>query len=382
MAIINRLDHASSKEKIGLWSKKTILPELLGFNPSKLNSKTFWYVTDDVISEKELREFRKENDCSDDIFAGIDDGIFMQMEEEIFEKTREHLCLDPSAIVLDKGNNREDNFNRLKDKAFWIGSLVPSHFNDLLKVPLSSYPGKYRKLEYITFKRRVMGQDCFLVLTFNKSLYKKQKLSLQTGIEKCKIQLNKKLDDYKRKPVNKLPMGIYSLKKEHRYGKYINVDIENSELIFTLNISEIKNALKRLGKNLLFTNKLTAVPEWLIEHYRDKNILEQDYHILKSPDIIRNRPIRHWTDTKIRAFCFSCVCALLIARIMELTVEKNYRRMSIGLIKEELQDLKLITMIYEKNDLEVKVTDRSTVQQKLFDIFNLKEVEKILTIHL
>ena len=125
---------------------------------------------------------------------------------------------------------------------------------------------------------------------------------------------------------------------------------------------------------------IIAVPEWLIKHYRDKNILEQDYHILKSPDIIRNRPIRHWTDTKIRAFCFSCVCALLIARIMEMKVEKNYRRMSIGLIKEELQDLKLITMIYEKNDLEVKVTDRSTVQQKLFDIFNLKEIEKNLTI--
>jgi hypothetical protein len=32
--------------------------------------------------------------------------------------------------------------------------------------------------------------------------------------------------------------------------------------------------------------------------------------------------------------------------------------------------LKLITMIYKDNDYETKVTDRSTVQQKLFDIFN------------
>ena len=115
--------------------------------------------------------------------------------------------------------------------------------------------------------------------------------------------------------------------------------------------------------------------------YKDKNILEQDYHLLKSPDIIRSRPIRHWTDTKIRAFCFSCMCALSIARIMEQTVEKNYRKMSIGLIKEELQDLKLITMIYKDNDYEAKVTDRSTVQQKLFDIFKLDEIENDLTLH-
>jgi len=51
------------------------------------------------------------------------------------------------------------------------------------------------------------------------------------------------------------------------------------------------------------------------------------------------------------------------------------------LIKEELQDLKLITMIYKDNDYETKVTDRSTVQQKLFDIFKLDEIENDLTLH-
>ena len=40
------------------------------------------------------------------------------------------------------------------------------------------------------------------------------------------------------------------------------------------------------------------------------------------------------------------------------------------------------TQFNEKNDYEIKVTDRSTVQQKLFDIFNLDEIEKKLTIHL
>ncbi len=75
------------------------------------------------------------------------------------------------------------------------------------------------------------------------------------------------------------------------------------------------------------------------------------------------------------------MCALAIARIMEQTVEKKYRKMSIGLIKEELQDLKLITIIYKDNDCETKVTDRSTVQQKLFDVFKLGEIENNLTLH-
>ena len=468
MAIINRLDHASSKEKIGLWSKNTIFPELLNFKSSKLNSKSFWYVTDDVINEKELRKYRQENDCADDIFAGLNDDILTIMEDEIFLKIKELLKLNPTTIaydttnfftyiqpqtpselantgkskenrnhlkqvglttavdmdsgipmfhkiykgnahdsncfseiidelilkmkyysasadkpviVLDKGNNNEENFKKMKKKVYWVGSLVPSHFKNLLEIPVKSYPGKYTEHKYITFTQQVMGLNCFLVLTFNRSLYNKQKFSLLSGIKKCKQQLKKKLDEYKRKPVNKLPKGIITFKKEHRYGKYINVDINNSELIFIEDSSEIKKTEERLGKNLLFSNKLTALPEWLIDNYKDKNILEQDYHLLKSPDIIRSRPIRHWTDTKIRAFCFSCMCALSIARIMEQTVEKNYRKMSIGLIKEELQDLKLITMIYKDNDYETKVTDRSTVQQKLFDIFKLDEIENDLTLH-
>ena len=468
MAVINRLDHAASKEKIGVWAKNTIFPELLNFKSSKLNSKSFWYVTDDVISEKELREYRKENDCSGDIFAGLNDEIFIQMEDEIFLNTKDLLELAPTTIaydttnfftyiqpqtpsdlantgkskenrnhlkqiglttavdmdsgipmfhriykgnahdsncfseiidelilkmkyystpadkpviVLDKGNNKEENFKKMKNKVYWVGSLVPSHYNSLLEIPVESYPEKYAEHKYITFTHQVMEQNCFLVLTFNKSLYKKQEYSLLSGIKKCRQLLKKKFDEYKRKPVNKLPKGIFTFKKEHRYGKYIDIDINNSDLIFIENSNEINKTKERLGKNLLFSNNLTASPEWLIDNYKNKNILEQDYHLLKSPDIIRSRPIRHWTDTKIRAFCFSCMCALTIARIMERTVEKKYRKMSIGLIKEELQDLKLITMIYKDNDYETKVTDRSTVQQKLFEIFKLDEIENNLTLH-
>ena len=468
MAIINRLDHASSKEKVGAWAKNTIFPELLNFKSSNLNSKTFWYVTDDVISESELREYRKENDCSDDIFAGLRDDVFIHIEDEIFLKVKELLELNPATIaydttnfftyiqpgtpselantgkskenrnhlkqiglttavdmdsgiplfhriykgnahdsncfskiidelilkmkyysaptdkpviVLDKGNNNEENFKKMKDRVYWVGSLVPSHFNSLLAISTESYPGNYCEHKYTTCTRNVMGEKCLLVLTFNQSLYNKQEFKLFSGIEKCKQQLKKKLCEYKRKPVNKLPAGMLTLKKEHRYGKYINVGINDSDLIFTEISEEIKKTKERLGKNLLFSNKLTASAEWMIKNYKNKNILEQDYHLLKSPDIIRSRPIRHWTDTKIRAFCFSCMCALVIARVMEQTVEENYRKMSIGLIKEELQDLKLITMIYKDKDNETKVTDRSTVQQKLFEIFKLDEIEKNLTLH-
>jgi len=58
LPIINHLQHATSKRRMGTWAASTILPDLLGFDPTRLTRQTFWYATDDILSEKELRERR------------------------------------------------------------------------------------------------------------------------------------------------------------------------------------------------------------------------------------------------------------------------------------------------------------------------------------
>ena len=97
LSIINRIDHATSKEQMGKWADKTILPQLLHFNGDKLNSKHFWYVTDDVISESDLRLFRKEQKNNLDVFAGLNDEIFREIEKEIFAGAMGTLNIDPVA---------------------------------------------------------------------------------------------------------------------------------------------------------------------------------------------------------------------------------------------------------------------------------------------
>ena len=81
IAIINRLQHATSKEQMGTWAASTVLPELLSFDPKKLNSKSFWYATDDVISESKLKGARKSEGGDDDVFVQINDKIFKDIEK-------------------------------------------------------------------------------------------------------------------------------------------------------------------------------------------------------------------------------------------------------------------------------------------------------------
>lgn len=470
LPIINRLQAATSKQQMGKWAKATVLPELLNFDPEKFNSKTFWYVTDDIISERELRERREKcPELEDELFVGLDDAVFVRIENNLMEtlkkdfglfahtllydttnfftyieaparaklahtghnKDAHHhlrqvglaLCVDKEwgiplfyrlyrgnvqdsktfsgvvtelvaaikqgfehvdelVLVLDKGNNSEDNFKAIKEKLNWIGSLVPTHHKDLLKLPLENYEGTWTDCRYHRLVRTVMGIECTLVLTYNEKLARKQQHALENGIEKLKKQIRQKWAEYKNTPKS-VPVGIMSIKEQSRYGNYIDIACEKGEPVFfqtEKTKSVVEEQQKRFGKNLLFANGKKEQAPWIIEQYRSKDRIEDGFKLLKQPELIRWRPCRHWTDTKIRAFAFCCIMAMVLMRVMERMTAMAGLPMSPTLIKEELNDLKQVIMVYEDRHAESQITQRSSVQQKMWDIFELRTVEEKLTL--
>ena len=92
---------------------------------------------------------------------------------------------------------------------------------------------------------------------------------------------------------------------------------------------------------------------YLIDAYTGKNIIEDDFRLLKDVTLIRFRPVRHWTDTKIRAYAFCCVLAMTLIRVMQWWVEQAEYKMSPTLLKDELTDLQEVVMVYSGhgNDL-------------------------------
>lgn len=138
---------------------------------------------------------------------------------------------------------------------------------------------------------------------------------------------------------------------------------------------------KYFGKNLLFCANLKAESGWIIEQYRAEDRVEDDFKLLKDPELIRWRPSRHWTDTKIRAFGFCCIMALVLIRVMERKAAKAGMRMSPSVLKDELADLEEITMVYDIHSADIQITARSSIQQRLWDLFDLSAIENALTEH-
>jgi transposase len=310
-----------------------------------------------------------------------DSKTFPQVIDALMEQIKANLGqIENLVLVLDKGNNSEDNFALLKDKIQWVGSLVPTHYPDLLEKPLSSYPGRFKERSYYTCQRKVMNIDCKVVLTYYEPLAKKQKQTIKNGVEKLEKKLLEKWKQYKRTP-KKVTAGLRSMMKDNRYGKYLHVEHQDGELLFsyTAYTDRYRQQEPHFGKNLLFSDQTNASAEWVIDQYHSKDKIEDGFKLLKDPGLIRWQPMRHWTDSKIRAFAFCAVMSLVLIRVMELKAAKAGLRMSPAVLKEELTDLREITMIYEDNTAQRLISRRSSVQQKLWDLFQLGIWEKHLT---
>jgi len=70
--------------------------------------------------------------------------------------------------------------------------------------------------------------------------------------------------------------------------------------------------------------------------------------------------------------------ALLLIQVMLQKVERAGLRMSAAVPKEELTDLKEKAMLYDENHAVMKVSHRSSIQQRLWDLFRLETVEQRL----
>jgi len=66
---------------------------------------------------------------------------------------------------------------------------------------------------------------------------------------------------------------------------------------------------------------------------------------------------------------------------MQLKTAQAGLAMSPVLIKQEMSDLKEIVMIYDTNTVETQISTRSSVQQRLWDLFNLDTAKDHLTRH-
>jgi len=463
LATINRVVSPSSKKKFAEWYQSTALRRLMPVDKKLLTSQRFWdhmgYLSEVEIKaiEAELatgmvRDFnlklrhlvydatnfytyintkttgklaqrghnkQKRNDLRQVSLAMMvteefhiplfhvlyggnihDTTEFGSVVDELVE--RHNAVMDQCervTLIFDKGNNSEDNMERVDSSPFhFIGSLIPSQHKDLLDVPRSKYKPlkeeRFEGVEAFRSKKRVFGQERTIVVTFNEDLFDGQVQGLGWQLKKKRKQLRSLKNRLAKRANGTVTKGrkptLSSVKRQvekilswQYHSELFDIEVFKKDGHLLLNFSTNTNAVARLhrrqfGKTILFTDNHEWSNEEIIAGYRSQYRIEDAFKQMKHPVFVSWKPRFHWTDQKIRVHAFYCVLALAVASLLQRELYRKRLEISIPKMLENLSSINELAIVYPKNQVsgdhvKFQLSQMNRLQKKLYRLLNLEK---------
>jgi transposase len=305
-------------------------------------------------------------------------------------------------LVFDKGNNSEENIQALDGSPYhFIGSLVPTHHQELLKIPLQRFHylkgPLFEGVRVCRTEKEVFGQKRTIVITRSRALLQGQVRGIRQHLAKklrALRDLQKRIarshePGWKGKPYTE--MSIQKNLDTIISGQYITdflrgkVTRKNGRLgIEFATDNKAYEELKRrvLGKRILFTDREDLTDEEIVFGYRGQHHVERAFRDMKDPYCISFSPPHHWTDQMLRVHAFYCVLALTLVSLLHRRVHQAGISISQARLMEQLKGIREITNYYPAQPTEKlhiggrprseKTLTRLDGQQKqLFRVLNL-----------
>ena len=278
-----------------------------------------------------------------------DSKVFLQIMEDMFsimhDSAGEKGIL---TVVFDKGMNSEDNITAIdgKEDINFITTYSPYFAEHLVHVGLDNFAVvdtvKNRKLtregkeddRLLAWRTQgeYWGRERTVVVTYNPLTATKQRYAF----EKKMLRLQGSLFEFQSKVNNQAPYWrkqsvVLKRYKDNCSELHIPSDLYKVELYssnnrlrmnFRKNHYRIGRHIDRFGKNILITNIADWTTDEIVQASLDRWTVEEGFRLTKDEQQVALRPIRHWTDSKIRCHIFTCIAAVSLLRIIELRLRK------------------------------------------------------------
>jgi transposase len=296
-------------------------------------------------------------------------------------------------LVFDKGMNSKDNFSLLRKKRVsFIGSLKPSDHKELLRIDKGHFlPLPDSSDTFYETRKEVFGAKRRIIITYSDKLYRRKLHNLERRIKAARDEIRAliaminaaKAEDVPGKRGRKkgdinIDAHIKEILRKRRVKDLLVTTVSQQEDKLSVSIVRKTRAVEALkktsGKTLLFTDRDDMAPEEIVFAYRGKNVVEDAYKQMNDPKTVPFSPVYHWTDQKIRVHAFICVIALLLVKVMHMLMKKNTElRMNIPTVLEELNDIRVIILIYSISTCEKMLSGMSKIQKRLFSLYSLQK---------
>ncbi|MDH5415436.1 MAG: IS1634 family transposase [Flavobacteriaceae bacterium] len=296
------------------------------------------------------------------------------------------LKIDPESItlVMDKGNNSEDNVGKITDKMHIVGSLKRDQVRDLLEIPLHEFEHLYtnekeHEIRGYRIKLNVFGQEYTVVVSYNPATEKRQKITYVKAKQKFLGGMKKLKEKYKRTEGRGRKMGQAGviqnasklIPKNFQSVFLYEINPKPKELRYWVDEKKESELYLAFGKNTIFTDLHNWSSEQIVKTYNSKYLLENDFKWLKDKLLIPVTPIYVWTDESIRVHVFLCVVGLLFMRYF------LWKMKDLGVSdKELLEALENIRVALVSNQENMKkpkmmVEEMDAIQSRIFSRFDM-----------
>ena len=258
-----------------------------------------------------------------------------------------HNTKERLTVVIDKGMNSEDNYA-------WIDEQSRIHFvttystyfaQDLAATPIEKFepvdiPKNLRLVEEGMPEERLLayrtkgefwGKQRAVVVTYNPATARKKNYTLQSKLETMRQELLvmrgkvKEQAPHWRKPNAIQERYLRLCERLHISSELFILEFHQSKngltMSFRKNTYNVSRKQAMFGKNIIITDNIDWTTREIVEASLDRWQVENRFRLSNNDDLVATRPIRHWTDSKIRCHLFSCVVALAYLRRLELKLD-------------------------------------------------------------
>ena len=254
-------------------------------------------------------------------------------------KTKERLT-----VVIDKGMNSESNYAWIDDHAriHFVTTYSTYFAQELATTSLDRFEpvdtAKNKKLieegnpEDRIFAYRTRGEywgkERAVVVTYNPITARKQDYTFQSKLETIRQQLlvmrnkvREKAPHWKKHDAIR-ERYVRLCERLHVSSDFYTIRFEHTKDGLTMSFRKDPYRISRkqtmFGKNIIITDNTDWTTREIVEASLDRWQVEDRFRLSKNDDLVGTRPVRHWTDSKIRCHLFTCVAAMTYLRRLEL----------------------------------------------------------------
>jgi transposase len=307
------------------------------------------------------------------------------------QNTKERLT-----VVIDKGMNSEDNYAWIDEhrRIHFVTTYSTYFAQELASAPIDRFEPidiaknqrlvedgmpEERLLAYRT-SGEYWGKKRAVVVTYNPATARKKLYTLQSKLETTRQELLAMRAKVKQQAPHWRKANVIQeryvrlCERLHVSSQLFILEFDQSadglSMSFRKDPYQVNKKQAMFGKNIIITDNTDWTTREIVEASLDRWQVEDRFRLSNDDDLVAARPIRHWTDSKIRCHLFSCVVALTYLRRLELKLSAVGIQRTAEDVMDDMRHLhSVLTLSKGSRKLDRRLETPSKTQAEVLSAF-------------